>query len=385
MKFLITDKTGCITENENVASKLYHSQKKEIDIQRLKENPIIEDHNIKNNQTFFQITKNICINSTAILQYNDKKEIVEESGNSLEIALLKFASHYMADIQGFRSAQEKRKKKIFPFTNSSKRMITIIEKANGEGFRAYIKGSPDLILDNCTQEQVDGNIIPIDRNKIRKIVRKFGIQESLRMVLFAYRDIFDHKIINSEEKIMQNLIFSGIIGINDPLRAEAETVLRVCKQAGLNIIIVTGDNMQTAHALGKLINQSEQQQSSSNQLLDNEKNSNMVPKEYQIMDGEHLRNYSGSVIEFKNRYGNDISKLERIIDFNNIIQHLKIVTKTTSEDKRTLLTGLKELKYVVGLTGDDTEDAKILKKAHVPIGIGSSSDVPINQRFKLCG
>lgn len=152
------------------------------------------------------------------------------------------------------------------------------------------------------------------------------------------------------------MIIIGIFALMDPLRDEIIESVAKCHAAGINIRMVTGDNLDTAKAIALQAG-----------ILSVEE----MDKEYACMEGKAFRETVGGL---KNMNANDSDKLKEEIGnknaFRNVAKHLKVLARSTPEDKYMLVTGLKEQNNVVAVTGDGTNDAPALKKADVGFAMG---------------
>jgi Ca2+ transporting ATPase len=143
----------------------------------------------------------------------------------------------------------------------------------------------------------------------------------------------------------------------DPLRDEIVESAIKCRKAGINIRMVTGDNMDTAKAIA--LNAG---------ILTEEE----AQHEYAVMDGKTFREICGGLRKLEDP--NDTGKLREEVGnkkvFRDVEKRLKVLARSTPEDKYMLVTGLKELGKVVAVTGDGTNDAPALKKADVGFAMG---------------
>ena len=149
----------------------------------------------------------------------------------------------------------------------------------------------------------------------------------------------------------------GIYALQDPLRDEIVESAKLCKKAGINIRMVTGDNLDTAKAIAIEAG-----------ILTAEE----ALVEYACMEGKQFRELCGGLI--KNEEASKEGRLKEEIAnkamFRRIKDRLKVLARSTPEDKYMLVTGLKELQSVVAVTGDGTNDAPALKKADVGFAMG---------------
>lgn len=162
---------------------------------------------------------------------------------------------------------------------------------------------------------------------------------------------------SDREVLEQDLTIVGIYAMQDPLRGEiVESVLK-CKKAGINIRMVTGDNLDTAKAIAieaGIVTAAEANQ------------------QFVCMEGKQFREVCGGLKKLEDP--NDANLLRETVGdmhkFKLVQAKLKVLARSTPEDKYMLVTGLKELNAVVAVTGDGTNDAPALKKADVGFAMG---------------
>lgn len=160
------------------------------------------------------------------------------------------------------------------------------------------------------------------------------------------------------EVLEKDLTVVGIFALADPLRPEIIESVKKCKQAGINIRMVTGDNIETAKAIAieaGLVTKEEARQ------------------EFVCMEGKQFREYIGGFKVLDDPSNPDGRKREEISNkkaFRDVSSKLKVLARSTPEDKYMLVTGLKDENNVVAVTGDGTNDAPALKKADVGFAMG---------------
>ncbi len=219
-----------------------------------------------------------------------------------------------------------------PFDSDRKRM-TVIHKNNiNRKIEAYAKGAPDLLLKVCDRILENGqvrNLTEKDRQKILKANYSFA-ERALRVLAVAYKELPDTKkyLMDTIEK---DLIFVGLVGMIDPAREEVGPAVAKCKEAGIRVMIITGDHAITTRAVAKQIG------------LFEEGDLVITGDEIEKMTDEELESRIGKI---------------RIIARALPIQKLRVVD------------ALQKKGHIVAMTGDGVNDAPALKKADIGIAMG---------------
>lgn len=298
---ICSDKTGTLTENKMTVTDVYCGDSL-IKPQKITDNNLLE---------------NFCINSTAdiYVKYEQKTFI----GNPTECALL-----YAAHISGNDYKQFREKlltEKVFPFSSETKNMTTIIETELG--YRAYTKGSPEKIISMCNLEQAA-------KEKVEKEIQNFQ-EKACRVIGFAHKDLDKQIDIKNRENSESEMVFDGFVAIMDPLRADVYEAVSRCRSAGIDLKILTGDNIVTATA---------------------------IANELGILDENHI------AVEAK--------ELEELSDREFILKlpKIRVIARSTPIIKMRVVKALKELGNVVAVTGDGINDAPAIKNADVGIAMG---------------
>lgn len=306
---ICTDKTGTLTENKLRVAR--ESESLYVDIDR--------------------IARNISVNSTAELSIQDNE--ICSIGNPTEGALLHWLKEVKdIDYQDYRDNWAVTKQ--VAFDSERKYMETfVIDTSTGKKYR-YVKGAPEILLEMC--ETIAGD-------KAKTEVEQ-GLREmqgrGQRSLAFAEQEIIDGE--------KTPLVFTGIIGMADPVRPDVRDAVEVCHNAGVRTIMVTGDGTLTACEVAR----------ESGILTDGKQANVLTGKEFEAMTDENLK--------------------------DTVLPKLHVLSRARPADKARLVTLLQEMGHVVAVTGDGTNDAPALKKAQVGLSMGDgtsrakeSSDITI--------
>ena len=217
-----------------------------------------------------------------------------------------------------------------PFDADRMRLSTVHQAP--EGPVLYCKGAPESVLPLCRHILSDGKIQPLGVEAKASIVQAQDAmaQQGLRVLAFAYRKLaagYDR------EKLEEDLVFAGLAGLEDPPRPEVPEALRKCQEAGIKVIMVTGDHPRTATAIAREIG-----------LV---KSDNPT-----VITGEQLRRFS-------------IIQLQLALDAQEII-----FARVVADQKMRIVEALRDKKQIVAVTGDGVNDAPALKAAHIGIAMG---------------
>lgn len=261
------------------------------------------------------LLRNICLNSTADIGANG-----EFIGNPTECALLTAAQKSGQNYQECRNYAEI--VHVFPFSSEEKDMTTI-EKDEG-GYIAYTKGSPEKIYRSC-------NLSIEQRATIEKEIEHYQ-KKACRVIAFAHR-IFDKCPVFHEDTIESEMKFDGFVAISDPLRADVYEAVRNCRMAGVELKILTGDNIVTATA---------------------------IARELHLLDERHI---AVEAKEIESLPDNELSAL---------LPKISVIARSTPTIKMRVVNLLKSQGNVVAVTGDGINDAPALKNADVGIAMGIS-------------
>lgn len=298
---ICTDKTGTLTKNKmTVMETDFYGGDKELEL----------------------IRQNMAINSTAEV-YKDNDDKLVTIGNPTEVALLKWMHKNGPDYERYRrNAVDVTQ---IPFSTDTKYMQTTAVMNDGEDPVRFIKGAPEIVLSMC--DAIAGGQ---SKEHVEETLSQYQ-NKAMRTLGFAYQRI-------SEEKT-QKVIFLGIVGIADPIREDVKEAIHICKDnAGVRVIIVTGDTPGTANEIGRQIG-----------LLN---------------AGEEQQTITGP--EFAALNDDEAKELLRNENF-------KIISRARPDDKARLVMLLQALGHVVAVTGDGTNDAPALSKAQVGLSMGDGT------------
>ncbi len=229
-----------------------------------------------------------------------------------------------------------------PFDSSRKMMSTLHERKAGGKIVQYTKGAPDEVLKKCTKILKGGEMLPIteeDRAEIAK-ANKAMADKALR-VLMAASAVYDSLPADiSPEGVEHDLCFIGLEGMIDPVRPEVKAAIEECNQAGIRPIMITGDHIDTASAIGR---------------------------ELGILGGDR-RAITGAML-------NELSDEE----FEKEIEHISVYARVQPEHKVRIVNMWKKKGYVTAMTGDGVNDAPSIKSADIGVGMGiTGTDVTKN-------
>ncbi|KAL4435781.1 hypothetical protein ABPG74_015749 [Tetrahymena malaccensis] len=359
---ICSDKTGTLTQNIMSVQRLY------IDNFNYKPPHITAEYIPPQLAQLF--SECACLNSSANPTKNSLGKF-EQIGNKTECALLE-----LADTLGYNYVKVRQQNQIIrtiPFSSSRKKMTVLIRLPNNR-IRIYVKGASETILEKCANQIIKSEPFfkPIeDVSKIKQqIILKYS-NEAFRTLALAYKDIdYNPNYEQLTENVLESdLTLIAITGIKDPLRNEIPEAVRKCKSAGITVRMVTGDNVNTAVAIAKeagIISESTKTNTFQNQSANT--------GGFEVMEGKKFREIVGGIV-YENPQGKSVaekgaSRVQNLEMFKAIARELKVLARSTPDDKYTLVTGLIQIGHVVAVTGDGTNDAPALKKADVGFAMG---------------
>jgi len=382
-QYICTDKTGTLTMNQMTLLNIWSGT--ENNLQDFVEHKTNKGDHYKNMIPNEEL-QDIFVNSLAL---NSTQDANFDHGNASEIALIRYITDCGVNLKyrrgSFRILQRK------PHSSSRKRQSIIVEDpSSSTGKRLYMKGGAEIVLGCSTHMNLFNGegVVEMDddnRFKILDASNKMG-EQALRCIAIAYKDIDDSYIEAEEDEHYvsdyenDGFTFVAICGIKDALRKGVKEAIDECTKAGVKVRMVTGDNMVTAKAIAKACG-----------IWDNKKG------EEQCMDGAKFWKEIGGVVdkpqELKDAVGlekdiqeeeagpkeDDHKTIGKPEAFKRIAVNLTVLARSRPEDKHALVTGLKDLGYVVAVTGDGTNDAPALSKADVGFAMNiAGTDVAKN-------
>ena len=453
--YICTDKTGTLTKNEMSVFKVLTGNN-EFELQQnleveevgkldsAKKNPetvrqIREDHQkyFKNEQYWEVLKVAISLNvdcSITPFAHRDINGDIEkcETKNKTDKAFIDFLYRFKSPISAEKEKFLKNQScfKQFPFDSKRKRMTTFVNNSEFPSqYRLFSKGGGENAALFCKSylDPENGSIKPLDDEtieRIKKSIKNFNTQK-LRSLYIAYKDITKEEYDNCEKpnedgKLIDQygLVFLGVFGIRDSLRDGVKEAVRKCHEAGVNVVMVTGDNVVTATAIAKecgilgsevdLKNLGPQQiEQDPDAMNDNSRKKDYIEQllknQPRALTGNSFYNCIGGLIcevcqkdtnlcscpkteaEAKERQkkkgeGAEIEpvKKDNIKNMNNfmkITEKLNVMARSQPIHKYALVLGLRELKNVVGVTGDGTNDAPALSKSDVGFAMFAGTDI----------
>jgi len=221
-----------------------------------------------------------------------------------------------------------------PFSSERKRMSTIHEDPVYK-ICANMKGAPEVVLDRCSTILRNGKIEKLtekDKKRILKTVEEMA-SRALRTLAVAYKPLKEVPKDLHEDKVEKDFTFIGIEGMIDPPREEVREAIKVCNNAGIKVVMITGDHKLTAVAVAKELGM--------------------------IGDGEEKAALTGA-------------ELDQLSDeeFDKIVENIKVYARVSPLHKVRIVKALKSKGYVAAMTGDGINDAPALKNSDIGVAMG---------------
>jgi len=301
---ICTDKTGTLTLNQMT----------------------VRDARVKDQKMVYTIAA-LCNNATQ----SEGKLL----GDPTDASLLVYA-----DENGYnrKELEEKNPRLLeIPLDSTRKRMTTVNQIGNDR--YVLIKGAPEVLLQKCSQIDGEDGVCSLKvedtENTMKDLQEMTG--NALRVLGFAYRKLGPEEDLEDKESLEKELIFAGLVGMMDPPREEAKQAIAQAKKAGIKVVMITGDHKDTAVA---------------------------IARDIEITDDEEIVALTGS-------------DLDQLTDqeFEDMVDDVRVYARVFPEQKVRIVETLKKKGNVASMTGDGVNDAPALKKAAIGVAMGSGTDV----------
>lgn len=335
------DKTGTLTENKLAVKKIVLADGQEFSIDQSDYSPtgnfLLNGKKIKPIKyphLEILLTAGAICNDSSIEQKDDEWQAV---GDPTESALVAAAAK--AQLDPDKLAQDFIREDIIPFQSMSNFMATLNQSGPTGKRYIYLKGSPETILQMCSYRAMVDKTVKLTAKDKKDQMEKVDelAQKSFRILAIAYKEAPGQGSMKLDDTALKyGLVYLGLVALTDPVRPTAMSSIRTAKQAGLDIIIITGDYPVTAlnitQSLGMKINREN------------------------IITGPELATLTST-------------------QFHRRADDIKIYARVLPEQKMQIIEYWQQKGQVVAMTGDGVNDAPALKRADIGIAMGNGTDV----------
>lgn len=235
--------------------------------------------------------------------------------------------------------------------DSSRRMMTVVCLEPEGSYGVYVKGAPDTVIDHCSRIIRGGEAVPLDLRTRQKILtaNEQLADKALRVLALAWRTLPEKTGPTEKESgnpdgqgkegtgtdlteadLESDLIFAGLIGMADPPRAEVKAAIRKCHEAGVKVVMITGDHQKTAEAIAQKLG---------------------ILQQGKSITGEALA---------------AISEAQLVVEVERIV----VYSRTSPDQKLRIVRALKQRGHIVAMTGDGVNDAPAVKEADIGVAMG---------------
>ena len=303
LNILFSDKTGTITKGQLEVVEFF-------------------DGNLKDSYKDGSMVKELmklCIGKNTGAMFDAEGKVI--GGNATDKALLNFLTQEemskLTDIkveksQGFNSANKYSASQLY-------------------GKTVY-KGAPERLIAKATKMiDENGNVVAINKDKINEKIDGLAVR-AMRVLSFAYSE---SELV--DDTLPEDLVIVGFVGIRDDVRPEAKQAIEEVQNAGIQVVMITGDRKETAVAIAKEAG-----------LLRSKSDVALTSEELNKMSDDEVK---------------------------SIIPNLRVIARALPTDKSRMVRLAQELNLVCGMTGDGVNDAPALKRADVGFAMGSGTDV----------
>jgi len=330
---ICTDKTGTLTEEEMTITRVTANRETyevtgtgyDTEGEFLADGEPVESERVAELLRCGMLCNNVDIGTRERDDGDDQEAERTYLGDPTEIALFVAAQKGDFDHEELEEAYPRIGE--VDFTSERKRMTTLHETPDG-GRVAYTKGAPEVVLERCDRELVDGEAVELTgkrREEIEARNEAFA-EDALRVMGFAYRPDAPGE---ADESLESELVFLGLQGMLDPPRPEVPGAIEACQSAGIVVVMITGDNAVTARAIGEEVG------------IDSPR----------VVTGPELEEMGD----------------EELAD---VVEEVDVFARTSPEHKTRILRTLQANGHTVAMTGDGVNDAPAVKNADVGVAMG---------------
>ncbi|TSC99223.1 MAG: Ca2+-transporting ATPase [Candidatus Peregrinibacteria bacterium Greene1014_49] len=320
---ICTDKTGTLTKDEMTIRQIWVVQKL-YDVSGAGYAPIGNfsegGKEVHPHDGLLELLRAGVLSSDArLIQEEDRFDIAGDPTEGALVVAAAKAGLYRGDL-------EKQAPRIgeIPFTSETKRMVTLHKTDNGH--IAYAKGAPEMLLPLCNRIWGESGEETLSNERREEILAAATTMASQALRVLAIARKGDTDLAGAST----GMKFIGLVGMIDPPRPEVRAAIRECHDAGIRVIMITGDHPVTAEAIAKELG-----------ILTNEK----------VATGLELEKMSDE-------------------ELDQALPHIAVFARVSPSDKLRLVTALQAQGHVVAMTGDGVNDAPALKKADIGVAMG---------------
>ncbi|KAG5244989.1 calcium-transporting ATPase 12, plasma membrane-type [Salix suchowensis] len=325
---ICTDKTGTLTLNQMKVTEFWLGKE------------TIDDNSVSEieSEVYQLLQEGVALNTTSTINKSHATSVPEITGSPTEKAILSWAQMDL----GMNINETREKMEIIhveTITSEKKRSGVMTRKNNEKVIHTHWKGAAEMILAMCSN-YYDRNGALKSLNEEEKVqlgaIIHSMASKSLRCIAFAHKIVAEDNGHASEKLQESGLDLLGLVGLKDPCRPGVRTAVESCKSAGVNVKMITGDNVHTARAIAiecGILNPEQDMQNGA------------------VVEGVQFRNCSPE---------------ERMAMIDNIL----VMARSSPFDKLLMVQCLKEKGRVVAVIGDGTNDAAALKEADVGLCMG---------------
>ncbi|KAL3481353.1 hypothetical protein BJX99DRAFT_163836 [Aspergillus californicus] len=337
-----SDKTGTLTQNKmTVVTGTFGDDNFDDKNQTGKERRSATFASALSTEDKRMIIEAIAINSTAF--EGEENGVPGFIGSKTETALLGFARNVL----GMGSLPEERANanvvQLMPFDSGRKCMGVVVKLPNGS-HRFLVKGASEILLQYSSTAWRSSGQVDLgssERERLEQVILDYA-KQSLRTISLVSREFSEwppKEALNPDDSseadlslLLSDMVFLGVVGIQDPIRPGVPEAVAKCHHAGVTVRMVTGDNMVTAKAIATDCG---------------------IYTGGIVMEGPHFRTLSDA-------------------EFDEVLPQLQVLARSSPEDKRVLVTRLRAMGEIVAVTGDGTNDGPALKAANIGFSMGIS-------------
>jgi len=332
---ICTDKTGTITKNEMTAKAVFAAGEY-FDVSgsgyaeqgKVHEATTKSAASLEGNEAYKMtiVCAAACNNAKLVPRVGGETGII---GDPMEAALLVLARKAGQDRDTLEMEYSFEDENPF---DSNRKLMSTLWKKNGQGF-VFVKGAPERVLERCSQYcDSRGVSHPLSPQKQEDFLaaNKAYASRALRVLAFAYKKTDSR---HCDETIEKELVFCGLVGLLDPAREEIPSAIATCRQAGIRVVMITGDNADTAAAIAKSVG--------------------LAGPDDRVVTGKEL---------------DSMSEYQLLED----IYKIAVYARVDPAHKLRIVSAFRARGEIVAMTGDGVNDAPALKKADIGIAMGIS-------------